>query len=125
MRKTKAFKIDGREGQITVKELTVKEILSLMQDDVLQDTSLENLKAILQDRFLPLCVEGLNLVDLIDLAPSELQTVWENFEEVNSSFFALARKAGLLQSIENIKEAIIKDFSGSLVGLSSQDTTTS
>ncbi len=125
MRKTIAFKIDGREGQITVKELTVKEILSLMQDDVLQDTSLESLKNIFADRFLPLCVEGLSLADLVDFAPSEIEEVWIKFEEVNSSFFALARKAGLLQSVNNIKDAIIKDFSGLLVDSSKQDTTTS
>lgn len=110
MRKTKTFKIEGRE-EITVKELSVKDILSLMQDDVLKDTSVDNLKKIFSERFLPLCTKDVNLNDLLEFAPSELQEIWENFQEVNSAFFDLARASGLLQSVDNIKQALIADFS--------------
>lgn len=122
MRKTKAFKIEGRDYEITVRELTVNEILSLMQDDVLNDTSLDNLRKVFTERFLPLCVSGVTLKDLMDYTPSEIEEVWNHFAEVNNSFFALARKAGVNETIEKLRGAILKDFSLLSVDLSKLDT---
>jgi hypothetical protein len=121
MRKTKSFKIEGHDQEITVRELTVKEIISLMEDDILGDASLETLRKSFSDVFLPLCTENVTLSDLLGLAPSELMEVWDNFQEVNASFFELARKSGLMKSIGNLKEAVLRDFSKLLVSSSSVD----
>lgn len=121
MRKTKSFKIEGFDQQIMVKELTVNQIISLMQDDVLTDASLDTLRTVFQDRLLPLCLEGLTMKDLLDFAPSELEQIWDNFQEVNSSFFVLARKSGLMKSVDELRAAMLSDFSKLLVSSSSQD----
>ena len=122
MRKTKTFKIEGRDPNYTVKELTVREIISLMEGDALDDMSIDGLKKLLVGRLLPLCTEGFTVEDLMDFAPSELEVVWSNFQEVNTSFFVVARKSGLTETLSKMKEAFLKDFSGVVVSSLSQGT---
>ena len=124
MRKTKSFKIEGFDQQIKVKELTVKQILSLMEDDVLTDASLDTLRKVFEDRLLPLCLEGLTMNDLLEFAPSELMEIWDNFQEVNRSFLVLARKSGLIKSLDELRMAVFADFSKLLASSSNQDTQT-
>lgn len=125
MRKTKSFKIDGFDQQISVKELTVRQILSLIEDDTLTDTSLDTLRGLFQDKFLPLCVEGITMNDMLDFAPSEILEIWDHFAEVNKAFFVVARKSGLLKSLDELREAVFTDFSKLLVDSSNQDTSES
>lgn len=124
MRKAKTFKIEGYDDSFEVKELTVKEIISLIQEDVLGDASVEALKTLFSDRLLPLCT-NVTLKDLMEMAPSEIVTIWDHFCEVNSAFFDVARKTGLQSAAEDFKKAITADFTKLLVNSSKQDTPTS
>ena len=122
MRKTKTFKIEGYDKNFEVKELKLKEIIGLIQDDVTGgDTSIESLKTVFESRLLPLC-SNVKVDELLEMTPSELEEFWNHFHEVNSSFFGLARKAGIQEVLEELKQAIIADFTRLLVSSSKQDT---
>jgi predicted nucleic acid-binding OB-fold protein len=125
MRKTNTFEIEGYEKSFTVNELTIKEIISLMQEDTLggkgDNLDLAKLKENFETRLLPLC-SNIKMSDLEDMAPSELKLVWEKFKEVNSDFFVIARKAGADKILARLKEALIADFSSYVVDSSNQDT---
>lgn len=112
MRKTETFKIEGYEKQFTVNELTVKEIISLTNSDLLGggDKSISSLKENFETRLLPIC-SNIEMSDLENMAPSEIMAIWEKFKQVNSDFFAVARKAGADKILTKLKEALIADFS--------------
>jgi hypothetical protein len=124
MRLQKTFEIEGYDRKFTVKELTVKEIISLMSGD-LGDLSLnlEEFKEAFGENFLPLCTD-ITLDDLIDMAPSEIKICWEKFREVNATFFEVARTSGMDGLLQQIRDAIIADFSKWLVPSSKRDTET-
>jgi len=110
-RKTSTFKIEGRDKPIELKELTVKEIINLIQGDY--GNSLEDLKCIIT-KFLPLC-SNLSIEDFNSMTPSELEIIWSKFKEVNSSFLAVSQQVGLERMLGNLKEIVVKsvteDFS--------------
>lgn len=130
MRKTNTFEIEGYEKKFMVKELTIKEIMSLMNEGLLdgdqKSTGMEiaKLKETFETRLLPLC-SNIEMSDLSEMAPSELKLLWEKFKDVNSDFFVIARKAGAEKILAQLKEAIIADFSSYVVDSSSQDTSES
>jgi predicted nucleic acid-binding OB-fold protein len=128
MRKTNTFEIEGYEKSFTVNELTIKEIISLIQEETLggekDSLDLAKLKENFETRLLPLC-SNIKMSDLEDMAPSELKLIWEKFKEVNSDFFVIARKAGADKILARLKEALIADFSSYVVDSSSQDTSES
>lgn len=114
MRKSKNSEIDDKK--ITVYELTVKEIIELGEGKKLNEAqSLEDFRALLND-YLPKCVSGVTLDDLIGMAPSDLQLIYNDFREVNSVFFDVARSVGLGELLNELKQAIQKDFLKLLVG---------
>ncbi len=86
MRKFKTICIDDRE--ITVKELRVKDIKQLFNDNA----------GTLMDH-LPL-VTTLTAAEIEDMAPSEIAQVWEAVQEVNADFLALMKKSGIMEVIE-------------------------
>lgn len=89
MRLQKIITIDDR--RITVKEITVREIRSFWQDMETEPAAgIEGLYSVLS-RFVPVAVEGIALEGLDDLAPSELQLLYDTFMEVNTVFFKAAR----------------------------------
>ena len=120
MRNTRTFEIEGYKKTFLVKELKVKEIISLMNEDDLNDTSLDTLKRIFSEKFLPMC-SNIELEDLEEMTPSEIEQIWDEFKEANKSFFGLAQKMGLEQMLQKLKEGILVDFSRSVVNLSSRD----
>jgi len=124
MRKTVTFKIEGYEKSFTVNELTVKEIISLTSEDLLGDVSISKLKENFETRLLPIC-SNIELSDLMEMAPSDLKAIWDNFKKVNSDFFAVARNAGLDKILIRLKEALIADFSSYVADSSKADTQTS
>jgi len=107
MRNTKTLEVEGREKPITVYELTVKQIIGFMQDDVWQsdDDSLEGFRSILHKRLLPICTT-LTMEDLIEMAPSDIETIWLAFKKVNSVFFVAARRTGLQEMLDTLIEGI-------------------
>ena len=116
-RKTATLKIEGRKDPFELKEMTVKEIIDLMQGDF--DTSLDGLKQLI-DKFLPLC-SNIKQEDLYSMTPSEIEGIWEQFKEINSVFFRVSQQMGLNSMLGDLKEAVIKDFSSSLAALSKKD----
>lgn len=107
MRKRKTIKIDDRE--ITVKELTPRDIL-----DILDGVDESNLKtgdlAALLDKHLDKAVD-LKFDDFLDIPPSEIKNIYDAFREVNSVFFELAGQMGMSQILVRAKEAFVQDVS--------------
>jgi len=117
MRKSRKFKIEGYEKTVEVYELSVKQVISLIEDDSLGDLSLPALKSLFSDKLLPLG-SNLSFDELIEMCPSEIKECWEKFREVNASFFEGLNMMGLTSVISTLKSAIIKDFSSLLVSSS-------
>jgi len=89
MRQRKVIKIDDRE--ITVKEITVREIRSFWQDlETEPAAGVDGIYNVLT-RFIPVAVDGITVEGLDDLAPSEVQVLYDTFMEVNTVFFKAAR----------------------------------
>ena len=121
MRKTITFKIEGYDKSFIVKELSVKEIISLMQDDGVQGQDLNNLKDVFTEKLLPLCV-NVELDELIEMVPSDIMIIWNHFKTMNEDFFGMAQKLGLADMVEDLRKAAISDFLKLLAASSKQDT---
>lgn len=109
MRKHEVIEIDGRK--ITVSELKVKDILSLIrgEDGRLGAVTVSEVirKA---TEVLPLAVDC-PVEELQELAPSELEAVWEAFKRVNSVFFAVAGTLGVKGVLEDLRNSAARTFS--------------
>lgn len=116
-RKTTTFQIDGYDQQFTVYELTVKQVMGIMQDDA-ADTSLLGLLDQLK-KFLPIA-STVTVEQLYEMPPSDIEVIWEKFKEVNKTFFDLSQQAGLGELLGEMKRAIIEDF-GKLLVTSSKE----
>jgi len=120
MRNTKTIEIDGREKPITVYELTVKQIIGFMQEDVWSssDNSLDAFRKTLDAKILPIICTA-TLEDFIEMTPTDIDTVYKGFKEVNKVFFELAQKMGIQEMLgsvlvdikQQLKKAITEDFS--------------
>jgi hypothetical protein len=121
MRKTITFKIEGYDKSFVVNELSVKEIISLMQDEGIQGQDIDSLKRVFTERLLPLCV-NVEMDELIEMVPSDIMIMWERFKDMNKDFFGMAQKLGLAELVEDLKKGAISDFSKLLVASSKQDT---
>jgi len=107
MRKRDVVRIDDRE--ITVKELTVQDVLEMFD---FQEG--DNFWTLAQ-RHLPKATD-LSVEDMQKMAPSELETVFEKWKEVNASFFRIARALGLNSVLAQMKDAVVADFYNSFFG---------
>lgn len=109
MRKHEVIEIDGRK--ITVSELKVKDILSLIQgeDGKLGAVTVSDVIRRAKD-VTPLAVDC-PPEELQDLAPSELEAVWEAFKRVNAVFFRGAGALGLTGVLEDLKNSAARIFS--------------
>lgn len=121
MKKKITFKIEGYEKSFMVQELTVKELINLIQGDTFKGTDLSDLKSVFFDELLPMC-SNITQDDLMEFAPSELEVAWDKFREMNKSFFGMAQTLGLTDVLQELKQAAIKDFGNLLVVLPKQDT---
>ena len=113
MRRQMTFSIEGRSGQFTVWELTLKE-LQLLLDPQLQQLPAAELFHRLADTFLPLC-SNIPRELFMDLAPSEVDFVWEKFREVNQTFFGLSTRLGLKELYESLRPMLLATFGASAV----------
>lgn len=109
MRNSKPIEID--EVKITVHELTVEEIINIGQNKALKDksTDLSDFKALFEIH-LPKALTGVTFDELVKMAPSDLKQIYDTFKEVNSVFFAVARSVGLGELLNQVIQAIQKDF---------------
>jgi len=104
----KSSEIDGKK--ITVYELTVEEIINIGEEQKrLNDPSLDQFKVLLEE-YLGKAVTGITLDDLIKMAPSDIKVIYDDFLEVNKTFFGVARSLGLAELLETLKQAVQKDF---------------
>jgi hypothetical protein len=115
---TKTFEIEGYKKPFTIWELKVKDIISLMSDNSIEEISLESMRGLFGDIFLPMCCD-ISIEVMEEMVPSEVAIMWDNFKEVNASFFEIARKMGLERIIEKLKVAVLEDF-GNIAVLSSK-----
>jgi hypothetical protein len=105
-----------KQKTITVKELTVREIINLANNEALRGVGSSEdgfeLAALREqaDEYLPQFIEGATMDDLLDMKPSQLKEIYDKFMEVNKTFFAVARSVGLHQIVEQLKLALQKDF---------------
>ena len=114
----KTIDVEGPEGEpisVTVHELTVKQIIDMLNSgDLGTGKSLDDARKFLVTNMNK--GTSLTLEQAQDMAPSELKKVYTAFKEVNSVFFEVAREAGLLNLLSELKKAVAEDFSKLLVG---------
>ena len=124
MRNSKPIEIDDKK--ITVYELTVAEIIQIGQTKTIKDksTDLTDFKDILEN-YLPKALSGITLDELIKMAPSDLKKIYNIFREVNATFFDVARSVGLGELLNQVIQAIQKDFLTLLVDSFTTGTMTS
>ncbi len=113
MQKTKTIQIGSRS--FTLKELPVRVIWDLINNSQAQETTG------MLDRFqdlLHLACPELTQEVLLELYPSEIEELWQGFEEVNAAFLGVVRRIGLDKALflamhETITTSITQ-FAGSL-----------
>lgn len=115
MRKIKNIKIGDLD--ITVKELTVRQILSLFQQEENAGVDV----AARFEQFLSWSCPELTREAAMDLAPSELMEIYAVFEEVNASFLEIARKMGL----DAVLDTLRAEIAGSLRNLNAPSASSS
>lgn len=110
MRKQEPMKIDNKE--ITVRELTVREILEVAELKSIASNNELTLSLFKKEfgNYLPKAITGIEFDELLDLAPSELKEIYDKFLELNSVFFDVARSAGLGELLGQLKAAAQRDF---------------
>ena len=110
MQKTKTIQIGQRS--FTLKELNARQVWQLLNNEGDQPM-LERCQGLLKMG----CPE-LDKDALLDLYPSEIEELWQGFEEVNAAFLGMVRLAGIDQAlIGAVKTAVsssIGQFAGSL-----------
>lgn len=125
MRKTHSFKIENYDRSFEVYELTIRQIINLMQDEkISENLTLNAFREFFGETILP-AVSNVKIEDLLDMAPSDIKVIWDKFQETNSVFFGAARQLGLEEIISNLRRAITEDFSKLLVPSLNQDTSSS
>ena len=111
MRKLTEIAIDGRKFMI--KELTVRQVWSIFNQEEGAEAGDHPVKT-----FLAMACPDLTEADVMDMAPSELKTLWDAFREVNADFLELARTLGgdaiIERIVATVKASILGTISGSL-----------
>lgn len=106
MQKTKTIQIGSRS--FTLKELPVRVIWELINNDqsTAKDSMLDRCRNLLQ-----LACPELNQEVLLELYPSEIEELWQGFEEVNAAFLGVVRRIGLIDIvIDGIKPIMAAEF---------------
>jgi hypothetical protein len=114
MRGQKPFELPGHDRKFVAKELTVKQIRSLMDLEGLDGESIDDIVQHFGGRILPLATD-LSLEEVDDFLPSELKIVWEKVREVNAVFFDIVKTAGVKEILIQLKNAVLADFLSSAV----------
>lgn len=105
--KTKSITI--RDKSFTLKELPVRVLWNLINNEINEKEDKENNISIL-DRgreFLKLACPELTKNELLKLYPSEIEELWEGFKEVNSSFLEMSRTIGLGEALVGSVRGIV------------------
>lgn len=101
MRKSKIVKIDDLE--VTLKELRVRDIYELFSED--EDVTMMDRC----DDLLSRC-SNLRREQILDMTPTDVQTLWEGFREVNAAFLDMAAQVGLDDLPGILKSSLQEQF---------------
>ena len=117
----------GEEGQkrtVTVKELTVSQVLSIFNKFAKPAEDARGLDDMLTEakELFSMSIEGLQWEELKDFAPSELKMLYDKFREVNAVFFDVARSLGIEEALGEIIRALKSDFISIFAASSKEDT---
>jgi hypothetical protein len=106
MIKTKVINIDSQS--FTLKELTMRQVRNLFHSGKADQAPwIDRIQALMT-----LACPELTMEVLLDLPPSDIETLWEAFKEVNITFLGVVRLTGLLETlVEAIKTAIRAEIS--------------
>lgn len=119
MRKT----VTVNDKEYTVRELTVQDIIDLMNDSIFFGASKGNkpegkndfvLVAEDLSKAMKKCCD-FDINDLKPLPPSEIKNIYNAFMEVNATFLEILKALGMTKVLEKIQEAILQNFSKLLV----------
>lgn len=108
--RTKQITIDGFPKVFTVRELTVAELMELFDSmkNLDNDASVMDMFTTASDK---LGMFGTaKMEDLKVMAPSEIETLYDGFMEVNNSFFKVARTLGMESLLDRVRAAFLEDF---------------
>jgi hypothetical protein len=101
----KKITIDGKK--YTIREIIVSEMLEIKRIIGGLENISDTVKEI--DKILPYCSD-ITQDDLINMAPSDIETLWKAFKEVNKVFFSTMETFGLIEVINQIKRNLIVIF---------------
>ncbi len=100
------------DDEITVREISVAQLLALKETDL--DRKI--IEEFIQDGL------GCSLDDLCKLYPSELESIWAGFTKVNDFFFKTAKLFGVEALLPNLSMMLGEIFGKEFVVLLMQDT---
>jgi hypothetical protein len=109
MRETKTLELDGISRKITVRELTVAEMIDALQSVDLSTLTVADLRILFFTKLLPLATD-LTEAEFLGCTPSRLQRLWVKVQEVNSAFFGFASLVGLDVAVETLRRQFIGNF---------------
>lgn len=114
MRETKTFTIEGREKTFEVYELSIREWKKVLNTSNFEGKDLASFLQVFQTSMLPF---GANVTpeELDDLTPTEVDVIWQNFQEVNKTFFGLSARLGIKAMIEQMRPALLGAFGSYVV----------
>ena len=117
------FKLDGNDKSFIVKELTARQILGIFDKKNINVDSLTfaKIREIFGKKVLPVS-SNITEEELLDLLPSDIDVIWEEFKAVNSVFFRTARQLNKVEVVEQIKTALDQDFLNAYAKLLKQGT---
>lgn len=121
MRKSKTVDIEGLGKPVTVYELTVQDVLDLMDgggDDKSVGDTVQDFCRVVDAKLPRICT--LNAEDLRRMAPSEMEAIWDAFKEVNSSFFRAASWWKLDAGLAHIQAAVAAMFAAACSSFSAE-----
>lgn len=105
MRKQTTFQIKDRNKDYIVRELSTREWIQFLGDANIEELDLLSLFNRLRSTFLKKA-SNVSAEEALDLYPSEIEELWEKFKEVNSVFFGLPGRLGVIGLWDQIKPAV-------------------
>lgn len=124
MRETKTVKIDGLDRPVRVNELTLREVMGILQSFDPTSQTIGELRLVFLEKLLPL-VSDIKEAELMSLAPSRIARLWEAVKEVNGTFFACADLLGARDVLQALRSQFIGVFSRLLASSSKPGTSAS
>lgn len=104
MQKTKTIQIGSRS--FTLKELPVRQVWELLNNGG-DAAMLDRCQALLK-----LGCPELDTNVLLDLYPSEIEEIWQGFEEVNAAFLGVVRLIGLDRALIDAVKTTVASSTG-------------